>query len=267
MFGQARVGLRTAFERDVDAALARVAPVQPVVDADLAPLPEPVQRYLRVAGVVGQPRVANVYARMHGRIRNGRAARWIPLTAEQYNVASPPSRFFYLHGSMFAVPVHGYHRYVGASAAMTVKAAGLVTIADAAGEEMTISETVTLFNDMCILAPAMLLDAPIVWEPVDARSTRARFSNAGHTIGATLSFAESGELVDFRSDDRRQIAPDGRVAKKMGWSTPLAAYRWFGSVRLASGGEARWHEPDGDYAYIELTFDAVQYNVRWRWRS
>jgi hypothetical protein len=48
------------------------------------------------------------------------------------------------------------------------------------------------------------------------------------------------------------------------WSTPLAGYRSFGPVRLASGGEARWHEPGGDYAYIELTLDDVQYNVRSR---
>ena len=32
-------------------------------------------------------------------------------------------------------------------------------------------------------------------------------------------------------------------------------------VRLASKGEGRWHEADGEYAYIELTIDAVEYNV------
>jgi hypothetical protein len=30
---------------------------------------------------------------------------------------------------------------------------------------MSQSETVTLFNDMCIMAPATLVDAPIAWEP------------------------------------------------------------------------------------------------------
>jgi hypothetical protein len=258
------IGLRAAFERDVDAALARVAPVRTVVEADLAPLPDPVRRYLRVAGVVGHPHVANVHARMHGRIRGSRDAGWISLIAEQYNILSPPARFFYVRGSMFAIPVRGYHRYVDNAAAMTVKAAGLVTVVDAAGDEMTASETVTLFNDMCVIAPAMLVDAPVAWEPVDDRTTRARLSNGGHTIGATLSFAASGELVNFRSDDRRQISSDRRSARRLGWSTPLAAYRPFGSVRLASGGEARWHEPNGDYAYIELTFDEVRYNVRSR---
>jgi hypothetical protein len=35
-------------------------------------------------------------------------------------------------------------------------------------------------------------------------------------------------------------------------------------VRLACGSEGRWHEADGECAYIELTFDEVHYNVRSR---
>jgi hypothetical protein len=32
-------------------------------------------------------------------------------------------------------------------------------------------------------------------------------------------------------------------------------------VRLASGGEGPWHGHGGEYAYIELTLDDVEYNV------
>jgi hypothetical protein len=35
-------------------------------------------------------------------------------------------------------------------------------------------------------------------------------------------------------------------------------------MTVAFGGEGRWHEPDGDYAYIELTIDDVGYNVQSR---
>ena len=45
---------------------------------------------------------------------------------------------------------------------------------------------------------------------------------------------------------------------------PLGPCRAFGPVRLASGGEGRWHEPGGEYAYIELTIDDVKYNLRSR---
>jgi hypothetical protein len=261
---QGPTSLRAAYERDVDRALVHVAPAEPIADADLVHLPAPVQRYLRTTGVVGQPRVHNFRARMHGRIRNGPEARWITLAAEQYNVINEAARLFYLTGSMFTIPVQGYHRYVGPSATMRVKAAALVPVVDVSGNEMNQSETVTMFNDMCVMAPATLINPAIVWEPVDARTVRASFANAGHTIRADLSFNEAGELTNFSSDDRYQTSPDGKTVKQARWSTPLGRYRAFGPVRLASGGEARWHEPDQEYAYIELTLDEVQYNVRSR---
>jgi hypothetical protein len=126
------------------------------------------------------------------------------------------------------------------------------------------SETVTMFNDMCVMAPATLMDTAIKWEAFDERRVQASYTNAGHTIRAVLLFDERGELKDFRSDDRYQTSPDGKSVRKVRWSTPLSGYRSFGPSRLASGGEGRWHEPDGDYAYIELTIDDVRYNVRSR---
>ena len=54
---QGPFSLRAAYERDVKEGLARSAATRPIGEADLAGLPPPVQRYLRKAGVVGQPRV------------------------------------------------------------------------------------------------------------------------------------------------------------------------------------------------------------------
>jgi hypothetical protein len=256
--------LRAEYTRDVDGALARIAPDGGIIaDADLAHLPAPVRRYLQVAGAVGRPRVQNFRARMRGRIRNGPAAPWIPLAAEQYNFVGEPARFFYLNGSMMMIPVLGYHRYAGASATMTIKAAALFRVAAAAGAEATQSETVTLFNDMCVMAPGTLIDPAITWEAVDARTARATFTNAGFSIRAELAFNEAGELMNFWSDDRYQLAPDGGM-RKLRWSTPLKNYRTRKDFHLASAGEGRWFDPAGEYAYIELTIDDVEYNVRSR---
>jgi len=258
---QGPFSLRAAYEHDVGRELAHVAPAARIDEADLARLPLPVQRYLRTAGVVGRPRVRNFHVRMHGRIRSGPDARWMPLTAEQYNVADEPARLFYLNASMYALPVQGYHRFIASAASMTVKAAALVPVVRASGSEMSRSETVTLFNDMCVMAPATLVGRAVEWEPVDARTARAVFTNAGHTIRAELTFNEAGELTNFSSDDRSQISPDGGSMRRVRWSTPLGGYRAFGPVRLASRGEGWWHEAERAYAYIELTLDEVRYNV------
>jgi len=254
--------LRAAYERDVVHAAAPDPTVPLLAEADLDGLPEPVQRYLHVSGSVGQPRVANFRARLRGRIRSRRDARWIPLTIDQHNVVvGVRARFFYFSGSMMGIPVQGYHRYTESAATMRVKAAALVPVADAAGPEMDQSETVTLFNDMCLFAPASLVDQAIAWEGADRTTARAAFTNAGHTIRAELFFNNAGELIDFRSHDRYQASPDGKTFRKVTWSTPVRDYRRFGAVCLASKGEARWHEPEGAYAYIEMHTDEVHYNV------
>ena len=51
------------------------------------------------------------------------------------------------------------------------------------------------------------------------------------------------------------------MLRALRWSTPFGHYRAFGAFRLGSRGEARWHEEGREYAYIELEFDEIEYNV------
>jgi hypothetical protein len=122
-------------------------------------------------------------------------------------------------------------------------------------------ETVTLFNDMCLLAPATLLDPAITWGDAGPDTVHARFANAGHVVNAALVFDAAGDLVDFVSDDRFAASPDGRSFTSMRWTTPVRGYRGFGHARLFSRGEARWHATTGEYAYIELELVEIAYDI------
>ena len=121
-------------------------------------------------------------------------------------------------------------------------------------------ETVTLFNDMCLLAPGTLIDPRITWEPVDATTARAGFSNEGHTVAATLFFDSKAELVNFVSDDRCRSEANGMVTARR-FSTPARDYREFGPVRLMSFGEARWLLPEGEFTYGEFNLLEIGSNT------
>src|SRR5688572_5084621 len=56
---QGPYSLRAEYERDIEGHVPAAASTAPVTDADLAHLPAPVQRYLRLGGVVGKARVRN----------------------------------------------------------------------------------------------------------------------------------------------------------------------------------------------------------------
>jgi len=252
---------RGEFRRDAAAGLARPLAAPVVTESDIAGLPDPVQRYLRATGVVGRPRVQNYHLRFRGRIRSAPDAHWMPFVAEQQSFADEPRRLFFMRARMFGLPVFVFHRLADGHATMRVKIAGAVPIVDASGDEMDRSEAVTLFNDMCLLAPGTLLDKHIAWEAVDARTVRARFTNGTQTIGATLYFGDDGLLTNFVSDDRSRSSPDGKVFTRLRFSTPVRDYRDFAGVHLAARGEARWSLPDGDFTYGEFELMSASYNV------
>jgi hypothetical protein len=255
---------RAEYDRAVERELRHAADTSVITDADLAHLPVVVQNYLRTAGAVGQPRVKNFRARFRGQIRSGPTARWMTFTADQLNSFEGSSRLFFMEATMFGVPFQALHMYLGPSATMRVKVASLLQVADAKGPDMDKAETVTLLNDMCVLAPGTLISRSIRWEEVDSRTVRAFFTNMGHTISAKLSFNDSGELTNFWSDDRLRSSSDGMTFTSTRWSTPVSDYRAFGPHRVSVHGEARWHPADGEFAYGRFELQEIEYNVRQR---
>ncbi len=256
-------GLRAEYEARVREALT-ASPTSsgggPIAEADLAPLPAPVQRYLRHAGVVGTPRVRGFRARMTGRIRSAADAPWMPFQAEQHNLYDPPRRFFWMEATRAGLPVDGLHAYDDRGASMRVRLLSMIPVVDVRGPEMTRTETVTVLNDICLFAPGRLLDPAIRWRELDSNRVLATYVNGPNTVRATLVFDDTGALVDFVSDDRPSLAEDGVTLLPQRWSTPIGGYRAFGPYRLLSRGRAVYEAPEGPYAYIEIEVTEVTVN-------
>lgn len=246
------------YRQDVQNGLERVRglPAETITEADLQTLPQPVQRYLRYVGVVGKPKVVSMFANIAGEMRQkGRAS--FPLTAEQHNFVDRPTRLFFMKGRMFGLTVPGYHRYQEKSAMMDVRLFGLLPLVKVDGAAMFEADTVTLFNDMCLLAPAALIDKRITWQSIDDLTVQGTFANQGVTISAMLYFNDEGQLINFISHDRWDVSD----MKQYPWSTPVSQYRNLNGYNLPTYGEAIWHYPDGDFVYGRLEIENVAYNA------
>lgn len=225
-------------------------------EADIQHLPLPVQRYLRYAGVMNKPKVSNVRIVFEGQMRD-KGKDYFSFKSEQYNFFEEPTRLFFMKGKMFGVTVPGYHRYQNAKASMDIRLFGLFPMVQQSGEVMDKAETVTLFNDMCLLAPATLIDKRIQWEPVDSNAVKAVFTNHGIAISALLYFNLQGQLIDFVSNDRTAVAD----MKSYPFSTPVHEYKNINGFNLMSKGDAVWHYPDGKFTYGKFKLKDIQYNV------
>jgi hypothetical protein len=255
-------GLRAEYEERAARVRAQFTPSAPITEDELASLPAPVQRYLRFVGVVGRPHVGAFRARFTGRFRGGPQAPWMSFKGEQHSVMHPPTRLFFIRAKMRGLPIDAFHVYDAHGARMRVRLLGLIPVVDAHGPEFTRGETVTLFNDMCIMAPAALVDPSIQWQVHDERNVEASYTNGPNTIRAVLVFDETNALVDFWSDDRPALAPDNVTLVPQRWSTPVGDYRDQGGYRLVSRGEARYAAPSGAYPYIQFDSLEISYDLQ-----
>jgi len=194
-------------------------------------------------------------------MRAGPAEPWMDFTAEQLNTLDPPRRYFLMDAVMKGLPVDVLHLFDERGATMRVRLASLWTLVDAGGEVLTRSETVTLFNDLCLLAPGELVRPSIAWEAVDDRTARARYTQGANTISATLHFDEAGDLVDFASEDRSP-SPDGSGSAPLRWTTPVSARARTGPARVVLRAETRWHPASGAWAYGEFELRSLEYDPR-----
>jgi hypothetical protein len=250
------------FERkyisDVQAGLKRASELQPTIltERDITDLPKAVQNYLHYVGALNKPKVYNFHAVFEAEMR-GKNQDWFTLSAEQYNFFDTFERLFFLDAKVKGLPTRGYHRYKDNASGMTIKLLSLIPVVEVSGEKMFEAETVTLFNDMCFLAPATLIDKNIRWEPIDDASTRAFFTNGNVTISAVLHFNEKGQLVNFVSDDRYDI----NEMQKYRFSTPLSKYKTINGYTMPTYGEAIWHYRDGPFVYGKFSLKTIRYNV------
>ena len=227
-----------------------------IKEKDLNHLPTPVQKYLHYVGVLGKPKVKNFKISFEGEMR-GKDQDWFNFSSEQYNFTASPTRLFFMKAKVKGLPSFGYHRYKDRNASMRIKLLSIFPVVNLDRQELYPTETVTFFNDLCMFAPAGLIDERIAWETIDDNTAKAIFTTNGTTISAILYFNEEGQLVNFVSKDRISVAE----MKTFPFSTPVKDYKNVNGYNLPTFGQAIWHYPDEKFVYGKFRLIDVKYNV------
>ena len=232
---------------------------EPLAAADIAGLPDPVRRYIERSGAVGVPRPQNMRVVMDAAMYRKPGQAPMRARSVQYSFFGPPTRLFLMEARMFGLPVRALHVYRQGAATFTVRVASAVNMVDLSGEQISAAETVTVLNDICLMAPGALVDPRLTWHAVDDLTAEVTFTNGQHVVSAMLSFNDRGELVDFWSDDRPDSSSGDFVP--MRWSTPVSEYQDTAGRHLMLRGSTVYHRPDGPFTYGEFTLRSIEYDV------
>ncbi len=246
------------FKADVKRHLAKTSFANNDIlsEADIASLPNPVQKYLRYTGALNKPKVKNMKIVFDGEMRD-KGKDFFKFNSVQYNFFDDPARLFFMKAKMYGITLPGYHCYQNATATMKIRLLGLFNVVNVKGMEMNKAETVTVFNDMCLMTPASLIDKRIEWTPIDSLSAKAIFTNGVNKISAVLYFNQQGQLINFVSDDRYAVGD----MKQYRFSTPVKEYIQMNGRNILKYGETIWHYPDGEFVYGKFTLKSIEYNV------
>jgi hypothetical protein len=254
--------LAARWERAVAAEFAAQplrAPGAPLAPADLIALPAPVRRYVERSGALGRPRPRNMRVVLAAKMYRAPGGPPLPSRSVQHTFFDRPARLFLMTSRMYGLPVRALHLYRREQATFTVRVASLVSIVDQRGPEISAAETVTVLNDLCLMAPGALVDERLTWREVDDRQADVVFTNGPHRVRATLRFNERDELVDFVSDDRPDSGSGRFVSRR--WRTPVDEYRDVDGLHLLHRGGALYERPDGPFTYGEFALDSIAYDL------
>lgn len=184
---------------------------RPVTEADLAPLPEPAQRWMRRSGLVGRPRDWSFRVRTTGRFRLCPERGWMPFEAWQYDSGPAVARVYCMRVDMAGVlPVYAVDSYVAGRGRMRGRLLGLVPVADGSGPEFDVGELATWVDDVAMTAPSMLLVPAARWTPVDDGCVQLAFTDSGTTVTTGLSVDAAGRLTDISTEEQVRGPAAGR---------------------------------------------------------
>lgn len=229
---------------------------QPVITEEmLQELPSPVQRHLRYSGIVGRPPVHAVRLHQAGRFRPSPNGSWMAFRAEQYYTVDPPGFIWAVKFPVLGLPIlTGRDRYQGGAGNMRIQVGSVFTVVDESGEDMDQGTMMRYLNEI-MWFPTAYLDDSIHFSPLDDHSAQVTFTDQGRSVSATLHFDDEGKLTNFVA--QRYYASTQSYQQ---WETPITEYGEYEGLRLPRSGRGVWRLPEGDYAYIDLVIEEIEYD-------
>ena len=229
----------------------------PITELQVRGLPEPMQRYLRYAGVVGKESIQTVRLKQQGCMRTQPGQRWMPLVAEQDFTTNPPAFAWRATVRLFPpVSISAIDEFSEGHGSMRIKLLSLIPMGNAQGPEMDQGELQRYLGEM-IWFPTVWLAENIEWQAIDANSVQATIRQREVTASVTLHINEQGQLISVTA--QRYMA-QGKHYQLAPWSVQAGEYQEADGMRIPTRVEVTWHLPSGDFTWFRVKISEIEYN-------
>ncbi|WP_253737184.1 DUF6920 family protein [Halohasta salina] len=254
--GSIRLDRKT--ERRVDDLLAAAEPVSAgrLGNVDRSELPAPVRRYFE-AVLDDVTHVRSARLEQQGEFRlGGRSGSWKPMTATQHYTVDPPG--FLWDAEIAVAPLLSTRvvdAYEDGKGSLRAVVGSLVPVADAApSPALDEGELLRYLAEAVWLPTALLPEAGVDWEAVDAHAARATIEDGDTTASLVFQFDDEG-LVDRVIGERYRQETDSYAS----WVGHFDSYEWHDGMRIPTAAAVEWSLPEGDLPYWRARITSTEY--------
>lgn len=225
------------------------ADIEKITEADIKPLPEVVQNYLRFTNIIGKEKIKTVRLKQGGDFRLKPDQNFKTMTAEQYfNVDSIE---FYWQGKVNIITAAD--KFIGGKGNMKVKLFGLIKVAEEEGPEIDQGEILRFLAEG-VWFPSVFLNDYISWEALDDHSARATITYKDLSASAIFHFNAKNEIEKITA--KRYMGKSGLKD----WEIRILEYKEFHGVRIPGKSEVLWKLSDGDFCWYKPVIFDIEYN-------
>ena len=224
--------MRTPWLSEPEARLLQPPEPAKFSAAELAGLPEPVQRHLAQAITPGTALATSARLRMRGHIKVG---RWLPFRARQ--LLNPHLGFVWV--ARAAGVIAGSDRYVDGNGGLDWKLLSLLTVAHAEGPDVSRSTASRAGAEAIWLPTALLPRFGVRWSAGSGDQVTASFRVGDTPVELGLRLDGAGRIASLVFD--RWGDPDNRST--FGWHQfggEFTGYRSFQGLTIPSEGRLGW---------------------------
>lgn len=229
----------------------------PITEADVLRVPEPMQRYLRYAQIIGKEPIQTVSLTQRGFFRTHPDQRWFPLVADEDFTTSPPA--FLWHGKIRLVPgifFSARDHFAEGHGNLQVKLCSLIPLADVHGPEADQGELLRYLGEM-IWFPTAWLSEALEWQARDAYTVQVTLRQPTVSVSAVLSINDLGQMTRLTAE-RSMV--QGRSSRLEPWSAHCQEYQEVQGMRIPTSVDVAWNLASGDFSYFRGEITAIAYN-------
>ncbi len=229
-----------------------------ISEKDISALPEPVKRWLKTSGVIGQKKIQSVWLRQNIRMKMKPGQnKWNDAAAEQYFTIQNPA--FVWRVNMKIPPffqLAGRDKFIDGKGEMQIKMFSAINIVNEKGTKIN-EGTIQRFLGEIVWFPSVALSPYITWESKNNLSAKATINHKGTTDSGIFSFNEKGDFIRYSASRFKENHPD---AKRYEWVIDVKKHAVLNGIKIPVKMTATWKLDKGNWTWLEQEITDIKYN-------